>query len=149
MKKSPICFDKTAVFTQQRQNMWEIFSNFCGLFRKAGLYLRSCFSNGHSIFATFLDPFEGQWNLIKKMSTLSWNFTIIVTLLLKSRDGLSGLLCPQVYILPHFTHIPKFFLQAGKMYAHFSLSCEILCKEHNSAFSYTYFFYFSHTCLNM
>ena len=62
---------------------------------------------------------------------------------------ISGLPCPQVYILPHFTHIPKFFLQAGKMYAHFSLSCEVLCKEHNSAFSFTiFFFYFSQTRLN-
>ena len=39
LKKSPTCFDTTAVFTQQRQNKWEIFSNFCGLSRKAGLYL--------------------------------------------------------------------------------------------------------------
>ena len=37
LKKSPTCFDKTVVFTQQRQNKWEIFSNFCGLFRKAEL----------------------------------------------------------------------------------------------------------------
>ena len=77
-------------------------------------YLRSCFSNGHSIFSTFLDPFESQWKLIEKISTFSWNFTIIVTLLLKSRDILSGLPCPQVYILPHFTHIPKFFCKQEK-----------------------------------
>ena len=38
LKKSPTCFDKTVVFKQQHQNKWEIFSNFCGLFRKAGLY---------------------------------------------------------------------------------------------------------------
>ena len=34
LKKSPTCFDKTVVFSQKRQNKWEIFSNFCGLFRK-------------------------------------------------------------------------------------------------------------------
>ena len=44
LKKSPTFFDKTAVFTQQCQNKWEIFSNFCCLFRKAGLYLSSCVS---------------------------------------------------------------------------------------------------------
>ena len=33
--KYPACFDKTAVFTQWRHNKWEIFSNFCGLLRKA------------------------------------------------------------------------------------------------------------------
>ena len=38
LKKYPTCFDKTIVFTQYRQNKWEIFSNFCCLFRKAGLY---------------------------------------------------------------------------------------------------------------
>ena len=27
-KISPTCFDKTAVFTQYRQNKWDIFSNF-------------------------------------------------------------------------------------------------------------------------
>ena len=37
-KKSPTCFDKTAVFTQKRQNKWEIFSNFCGLLIKTELY---------------------------------------------------------------------------------------------------------------
>ena len=40
-KKSPIYFDKTAVYTQYCQNKWQIFSNFCGLFRKDGLYLMS------------------------------------------------------------------------------------------------------------
>jgi hypothetical protein len=40
LKKSTTGFDKTAVFTQYLQNMWEILSNFCGLFRKAGLYLQ-------------------------------------------------------------------------------------------------------------
>ena len=39
LKKCPTCFDKTAVFTQQRQNKWEIISNFCGVFRKAGLVI--------------------------------------------------------------------------------------------------------------
>ena len=34
-KKSPTYFDKTAVFTQQVQNKWEFFSNFCALLRKA------------------------------------------------------------------------------------------------------------------
>ena len=37
-KKSPTCFDKTAVFIQQRQNKWEIFSNFCCPLRKAEFY---------------------------------------------------------------------------------------------------------------
>ena len=37
-KKSPTCFDKTAVFTQWCQNKWGIFSNFCGLLRKTELY---------------------------------------------------------------------------------------------------------------
>ena len=56
----------------------------------------------------------------------------------------SALKC--IFCLISHTYL-SFFLQAGKMYAHFSLSCEILCKEHNSAFSYT-FFYFSQTRLN-
>ena len=38
LQKSPTCFDKTAVFTQWCQTKWEIFSNFCGLLRKAELY---------------------------------------------------------------------------------------------------------------
>ena len=38
-KKYPTCFDKTVAFTQLRQNRWEIYSNFCGLFRKARLYI--------------------------------------------------------------------------------------------------------------
>ena len=38
LKKPSAYFDKTAVFTQQRQNKWEIFSIFCGLLRKAELY---------------------------------------------------------------------------------------------------------------
>ena len=38
LKNSPTCFDKTVVFTQQRQNKWEIFSNFYALLRKAELY---------------------------------------------------------------------------------------------------------------
>ena len=38
-KKSPTCFDKTAVFTQLCQNKWEIFSNFCGLLKKVELYM--------------------------------------------------------------------------------------------------------------
>ena len=38
MKKSPTGFGKTAVFNQKCQNKWAIFSKFCGLFRKAGLY---------------------------------------------------------------------------------------------------------------
>ena len=37
LKKSPTSFDKTVVVTQYRQNKWEIFSNFCGLFRKTGI----------------------------------------------------------------------------------------------------------------
>ena len=53
-----------------------------------------------------------------------------------------------IFCLISHTYL-SFFLQAGKMYAHFSLSCEVLCKEHNSAFSYAlFFFYFSQTCLN-
>ena len=36
-EKSPTCFDKTVVFTLQHQDKWEIFSKFCGLFRKAEL----------------------------------------------------------------------------------------------------------------
>ena len=39
-KISPTCFDKTAVFTQQHQNKWEIFSNFCDLLRKTELQLK-------------------------------------------------------------------------------------------------------------
>ena len=45
LKKTPICFDKTVVFTQYRQNKWEIFSNFCGLLTKAELknpFLKIC-----------------------------------------------------------------------------------------------------------
>ena len=38
LKKSPTCFDKTAVFTQQGQSKLEIFQNVCGLLRKAELY---------------------------------------------------------------------------------------------------------------
>ena len=37
LKKSPTCFDKTVVFTQYHQNKREIFSYFCGLFRKTEL----------------------------------------------------------------------------------------------------------------
>ena len=37
-KKSPTCFDKTDVFTQQHQNKWDIFSNLCALLRKVKLY---------------------------------------------------------------------------------------------------------------
>ena len=40
LKKSPTGFGKTAGFNQQRQNKWAIFSKFCGLFRKAGLYAK-------------------------------------------------------------------------------------------------------------
>ena len=39
LKKSPTCFDNTVVFIQQRQNKWDIFSNLCGLFRRAELYI--------------------------------------------------------------------------------------------------------------
>ena len=38
LKKSLICFDKLAVFTQKRKNKCEIFSNFCGLLKKTELY---------------------------------------------------------------------------------------------------------------
>ena len=41
LKKSPTCFDKTAVFTQQGQSKLEIFQNVCGLLRKAELYQKS------------------------------------------------------------------------------------------------------------
>ena len=37
LEKISSCFDKTAVFTKKRQNKWEIFSNFCGLLKKAEL----------------------------------------------------------------------------------------------------------------
>ena len=33
-KKSPTCFDKTDVFTQYRQNKWEIFSSFVAFSEK-------------------------------------------------------------------------------------------------------------------
>ena len=36
-KKSPSCFDVYLVNQQICQKKWEIFSNFCGLFRKAEL----------------------------------------------------------------------------------------------------------------
>ena len=36
LKASPTCFDKTVVFTKQRQIKWEIFFYFCGLLREAG-----------------------------------------------------------------------------------------------------------------
>ena len=39
-KKSPTCFDKTAVFTQQCQNKWDY-----GLFRKAGLLIIKCLTH--------------------------------------------------------------------------------------------------------
>ena len=39
MKKSPSCFDVHLVNQLIYQNKREIFSNFCGLFRKAKLYL--------------------------------------------------------------------------------------------------------------
>ena len=34
LKKSPTCFDKTAVFTQECQNKGEIFSNFVAYLEK-------------------------------------------------------------------------------------------------------------------
>ena len=50
LKKSPTCFDKTAVFTQQRQNKWEIFSIHCGLLRKPKLYYYYFFLHQHVSF---------------------------------------------------------------------------------------------------
>ena len=37
-KKYPTCFDKTAVYTQQVQNKWDIFSKIYSLFIKAKVY---------------------------------------------------------------------------------------------------------------
>ena len=43
LKKSPTCFDRIAVFTQQRQNKWEIFFKFLWTFQKNWTLYIVCF----------------------------------------------------------------------------------------------------------
>ena len=69
LKKSPICFDKTVVFAQLRQNKWEIFSKKVTFSEKlvfnkscssSPIFLKCFFSERFNQFSTLKHDFESQ-----------------------------------------------------------------------------------------
>ena len=97
-KKSPTFFDKTAVFTQQCQNKWEIVSNFCGLFRKAGLYLSYVHGTTGKFCQIFVAFFE-KMNFNRFSFLFRVNKTTILANLQRHRHRPPKLAVPLISIL--------------------------------------------------